>query len=851
MLAAGTIIRSYRVLAPLGSGGMALVYRARDQRLGRDVALKVIRSEFAHDAERVSRFEREARATVALNHPNICTTYDVGTHEGALYIVMELLAGESVRTRLARGPIPIRKAIDWMIQAARGLAAAHEQGIVHRDFKPDNLFLTTEGHVKVLDFGLAKWTDVRASSGTAATEVLPTRAGQVLGTAGYMAPEQVRGEAADPRVDLFAFGAVFYELLIGERAFDAETFVETSYRILNEDPPPLAAAGRGLPSDLVAIVERCLEKNPHDRFQNARDLAFALEAVATRLQGPEASRSPTATRNRPRIRDLAVGLLAGMLLVAGGAFLIPRHPAPARPTFQKLSFGRGRVTSARFTPDGNSVIYGAAWEGREPELYSTRIDAPGAVPLGMRGSVISVQRGEAIVGYWEPGSSAGATVATIPLTGGSPRPILKGVTGGVDWRQDGKTFARVHVTTGRSWVEYPPDNEIFSTGGWVSSLGISPRGDRVVFLHYPYRGSISGAVMVADTTGHTSVLSAGWAAVETAKWSPEGTEVWFTAGKIWGQKALYAVTLDGTVRTLLADSASPSLLDVFRDGRVLLAVGTETSEIWGRAASDSTEQSYSWFDGGVAAGLSVDGANLLFTECSVGGGAVQSMYLRRLDGSPPLRLGPGSGHCISPDGNWVLAGEDSTLTMIPTGAGATRRLPGGSVVLRQAAAFFPDGAKILISGNEAGRPQRLFVQSLSGGAPQPISPEGCRLPIPSDCISPNGLWVAAIYESRPVLISATGGDPQLIEGLFAGEEPVAWSRDGKALFVVESRRGPALRVVRFELASRKRILWRELRLRDPAGAYITYQPAIARDGAVYFYTAYRSLSNLFLVEGLK
>ena len=280
-LAAGTKVGDYEVKSLLGAGGMGEVYRARDARLGRDVAIKVLPSFLCTDSERLRRFEQEARAAAALNHPNILAVFQMGTYEGAPYLVSELLEGETLREQITRGRMTIRKAIDYGIQIARGLAAAHEKGVVHRDLKPENLFATKDGRVKILDFGLAKLTQPQSSSEhDAPTLTEGTEPGVVMGTVGYMAPEQVRGEAADHRADIFAFGAILYEMLAGKRAFQKPTSPETMAAILNEDPPGISQVTTNVPPALQRVVHRCLEKNPEQRFQSASDLAFALDALS-------------------------------------------------------------------------------------------------------------------------------------------------------------------------------------------------------------------------------------------------------------------------------------------------------------------------------------------------------------------------------------------------------------------------------------------------------------------------------------------------------------------------------------------------------------------------------------------
>ncbi|HEX9636193.1 MAG TPA: protein kinase [Acidobacteriota bacterium] len=276
----GTQLGPYKILSPIGAGGMGEVYRARDPRLDREVAVKVLPAQWVQDADRLRRFESEARAAGALSHPNVLAVYDLGTYQGCHYVVSELLEGETLQMRLQQGPLPPRKAIDVAAQIAQGLAAAHDKGIIHRDLKPSNLFITAEGRVKILDFGLAKRSPATPSGPDTPTRDPPTAAGTVLGTVGYMSPEQVRGGPADQRSDIFSLGAVLYEMLAGRRAFSDSSNVETMHAILRAEPPGLAQIDPSIPAALDRIVRRCLEKRPEERFQSARDFGFALEAVA-------------------------------------------------------------------------------------------------------------------------------------------------------------------------------------------------------------------------------------------------------------------------------------------------------------------------------------------------------------------------------------------------------------------------------------------------------------------------------------------------------------------------------------------------------------------------------------------
>ena len=282
LLAAGSRLNSYEIIAPLGAGGMGEVYRARDTSLKRDVAIKVVRDSWSRDPDRLRRFELEAQATAALNHPNIVSIFHVGEYNGSPYIVTELLQGETLRDHLRRGPMRLRETCDFAVDMARGLAAAHDAGIVHRDLKPENLFLTKDGRLKILDFGLAKLTQTQAANYDATTAMIQhqTDPGHVVGTVGYMAPEQVRGGPVDARSDIFAFGVILYEMLTGERAFEKDTPAETMSAILNEDPPPVSQTAQSVPASMQKIVSRCLEKKPEKRFQHASDLGFALETLS-------------------------------------------------------------------------------------------------------------------------------------------------------------------------------------------------------------------------------------------------------------------------------------------------------------------------------------------------------------------------------------------------------------------------------------------------------------------------------------------------------------------------------------------------------------------------------------------
>ena len=436
MLATGTKAGHYEILAPLGAGGMGEVYRARDTRLGRDVAVKVLPESFARDNDRLRRFEQEARAVAALNHPNILAVFDIGQHLGLPFLVSELLEGESLRAVLDRGPLPQRKTIEYGVQIAQGLAAAHDKGIVHRDLKPENIFVSRDGRIKILDFGLAKLAQTAGAAEAEPDGITRTSshtaAGEVLGTASYMAPEQVRGQPADPRTDIFAFGAVLYEMLSGRRAFRRDTPAETMTAVLKEDPPDFIAAAHPVSPALDRIIRRCLEKHPEQRFQSARDLSFALSA----LSGTDAS-GAARVQEAPRKSSLRVWLAAAAVLAAGCAvtWFVARRAAPAA----RMQFAipvPGEVSHMALSSDGSMLAFVSPEENSGiPMLYVQRIGSPSPILLaGTEGASYP---------FWSPdatylGFFANDILMKVAVSGGPPQVLASALAGrGGSWGTHG------------------------------------------------------------------------------------------------------------------------------------------------------------------------------------------------------------------------------------------------------------------------------------------------------------------------------------------------------------------------------------------------------------------------------
>jgi DNA-binding beta-propeller fold protein YncE/predicted Ser/Thr protein kinase len=861
-LAAGTRLGPYEILAPIGAGGMGEVYRAKDARLGRDVAIKVLPASFSQDADRLKRFEQEARAAGVLNHPGITAVYDIGTANGAPYIVTELLEGETLRNRLLTGALPVRKAIDYAVQIARGLAAAHEKGIVHRDLKPENLFLTRDGRVKILDFGLAKLKPETGGDGKTDMNTVSggTEPGVVLGTMGYMSPEQVRGKPADKRSDLFAFGTILYEMLSGQRAFRGETAADTITAILTKEPSDLSQTNKEIHPGLDRIVRHCLEKNPEERFESARDVAFDLEALSSVSVPSLAAAAAAPSASRPR-RWLGPALLAAALALAAGLFSGYRAGKKAGyvppPNYQQLSFRRGEVYSARFAPDGQSVVYAAAWDGKPVELFSTRTDRPESRDFGLvGGDVLAVSKaGEVLVALdrhvQEPFIRVG-TLAEVGISGGvAPREILKDVQW-ADATPDGKEIAIVRDVALRSQLEYPVGKVLYQTAGWISNPRVSRDGGMVAFLEHPQRRDDGGTVGVVDHNGKKRTLSETFSSEFGLAWSPDGSAIWMTGTKVGGNRALHEISLSGKERLLARVTQSLTLQDVATDGRVLVAHDTIRIGILAGGAGIARERELAWLDWSSLFDITADGKTILFSETGEGTGPEYSTFIRGTDGSAPIRLGDGGAQALSPDGQWaaVLVGHATrVLTLYATGAGEKRVIPTGSLEMQGGTTFTPDGKRLVTTANEPGHGTRLYVIDLAGGTPRAISPEGYRSFTRS--VSPDGMRIAVTGPDRKVyLYPLAGGEPAAVPGLEQDETIGGWTADARSLYVYRRRDIPG-RLFRLELATGKRTLAREVMPGDGAGI-VDIAPIFETPvGSSYVYGFQRTLSDLYLVDGLK
>jgi len=853
----------YEIVSMLGAGGMGHVYLATDERLGRQVALKLLPPHLLHDAEHVRRFEQEARATSALNHPNILTVYDVGVHEGTPYLVMELLEGEELRAQLQSGstanPLPARKAIDYGRQIAAGLAAAHEKGIIHRDLKPENLFVTKDGRVKILDFGLAKLQAPRnASSDEVATQKQITSPGTLMGTVAYMSPEQVRGQELEPRSDIFSFGLILFEMLNGKRAFAGDSQVEVMHAILKDDPPELGETNARMNPALQKIVMRCLEKKPERRFHSAHDLGFALEALTSSSislldTGMEFSATAPAKRSKPINRERIAWLMAfalAIFAIAGWGYGWQAGNGRAEQlAFRQLNFRSEAIFQACFAPDGTTVVYSAATDGNTPQIFTVHPEFPAPQPIGARGMhLLAVSsKGELAVlldaKYIRHRMFSG-TLARMPLVGGAPREILEGVRQ-ADWSPDGSELAIIREVEGKDRLEYPIGKVLYEVSGNMSDVRVSPKGDRIAFFEHPQKGDDRGSVNVIGLDGTRTMLTEGYWSERGLAWSPDGKEVLFSASLSGGNYMIFGVTLDGSRR--IADQSPGGLIlqDVATDGRWLATRIDFRYAAMVHTPATKDDRDLSWLRTSKARALSQDGQTLLFSEDSVDKN--YAVCLRKTDGSPLVRLGDGTPMDLSADGKWALAivpSKPPQLVVYPTGAGETRRLDPANIENYASAQWFRDGRSILIGGNESGRGTRYYVQDIDGGAPRAVTPEGTR----EGRLSPDGkLILARSSGGKFSVYSIEGGDARTVQGLTDLDVVIQWGADSRFVFAYRGSAIPC-RVERVNLDTGRRELFAEMAPANRTGLLTVRPTFITDDQQSYSYTTYQQVSSLFVTE---
>ncbi len=805
-LTVGARLGSYEILGPLGAGGMGEVYRARDTKLDRDVAIKVLPPHLASDPDALARFEREAKAVAALSHPNILAIHDFGRDAsgGALYAVMELLEGATLRERLADGPIPPKKVVQVGADVANGLAAAHARGIVHRDLKPENLFITQDGRVKILDFGLAGPLSIAGDDANSATALRRTDPGTVLGTVGYMSPEQVKGQPADHRSDVFSLGCVLYELVTGRRAFERETAAETMTAILREDPADvMPESGVALPAGLESVIRHCLEKRPDERFQSARDLAFALQALSgTTAAGgstPKAAVTLPAAPARPRV--VPIGAAVGALALMAAAFVAGRllaggsAGAPASISFQQLTDDSGVESEPAISSDGQSVAFTSARRG-SPDIFVQRIG--GRNPILVAGD---------------------ATLAE-----GAPA-----------FSPDGASIA---------FHEASANGGIFITGATgestrrVTDFGFhpawSPDGQRLVFcteaISVPQSRGTTSVLWIVDAKGGTPVKLSDGDGVQPS-WSPSGQQIAYWAVDT-GQRDIFTMPAAGGPRVAVTSDAAIDWNPKWSaDGRYLYFASDRggSMNIWRVPMSEASGKPAGPPEpvtAGVATtdepSLSNDGRRLVFrsAEFSVNPAAIPFDPVAEKAG--PLKLildrsGSMAPSGVSPDGQWLVLwnfGEhQEDVFVVRTDGSELRRLTDDAFRDR-AGVFSPDGKEIAFYSNRSNNYNIFTVKPDGSGLRQVTESQGGNnqnLLYPG--YSPSGDRLLASRSRAPETLVVDPRRPwkdqkpesydlRLPDGGWL--VPSKWSPDGKRwLGTLANASGSTTGIGVFDLASRK------------------------------------------------
>ena len=849
----GQLVGHYRVLEKIGAGGMGEVFRAHDERLGRDVALKLIRPSSTDNPDHRRRFEQEARAAAALNHPNIVAIYDVGFEGKTPYIVAELLEGKTLRQRLGEGPIAVHQATAYASQIAQGLIAAHARHIVHRDLKPENLFLTLDDRIKILDFGVAKLQPSADDNRSVENLTTVTKHGSVIGTVAYMSPEQLRGKPVDHRSDIFSFGAILYEMMSGRRAFRGETEVDTMTAVLREEPASASLDQAEIPPAYQEIVRHCLEKETENRFQSAKDLLFALQTISG--TSPLRIASPVAPK-RQKASTLAWAVVALLSLATVSLAVTQwlRAPAPS-PVYRRLTFESGTIYSARFVPDGKSIVYGAAWNNKPVQLFTTVGNSLLSQPLEFTDAILlgisSSNELALVIGGTHTGQleAANGMLASAPLAGGAPRELLSDVRW-ADWGPDGK-LGVVHYVEGHSRLEYPIGNVLYQSSGWISNIRFSPRGDQIALMDHPLLWDNRGSVALVNLSGHARTLCGDWESESGLAWRPDGKEIWFTAVEKGNNLNLMAVNLSGQVRRLLDVPMGVILEDISADGQVLVSLRSSRLAMGYTSEGSKEDIDLSWHDWNSARDISPDGRSVLFEDASDAAGPNYTVVLRRVDGSLPIRLGDGSSGNLSADGKWAASisiKETTQITLLPVGAGQPRSLhvTGLQHVHSGGARFLPDGQKLTVIGDDNQHAPRCYVVDISSGKAVAVTPEG----FVCGPISPDGSSMIGKRGNETRVFSLYGTTAPSFPPISSSFNPVQWSEDGSSLYGYHAGEFPAW-VYRLNLNTGKETPIQDLRPGSPAGVVMVAPVVVSRDGKKFAYSYNQTLSVLYLISGLR
>jgi hypothetical protein len=811
---AGTTFGPYRLDAQIGAGGMGAVYRAFDPRLGRAIAVKLMH------AARGDGAATEARAAAAINHPNVVAIHDVVVDNGVTGVAMELVEGETLRSAIARGAIARDRARALAIEIAAGLAAAHARGVVHRDLKPENVVIG-DGRLRILDFGLAKLGDTGALD--------DTEPGSIQGTAGYMAPEQARGESVDARADIFATGAIVYEMVTGKRAFDGASHADRLTAVLR-DTPPLDDLG-----DLSPIVARCLAKEPRDRFQSAADLGWALDHLAAPAIPPPPARAPVSRR------AILAGAGAAALAGAGGFALGRRGGGgarvAARPVFHQLTFRTGRMYTARFTPDGARVVYGAAWEDEALRPFALDLVGGGSrvldVPSGDIAAVssrgaIAVNTGRRFIEH----QSASGRLAIVPPDGGAPRPIADDIQE-ADFAPDG-SLAVIRRGRERFQLELPLGTTLVETDGWMTHPRVSPDGKRVAFLEHPHTNDDSGALVVVDVASRARrTIGADWNSIAGVAWDPGGDAIWFTAARTGAYCQVHVAPLAGAVRTVAQTTGRLRLHDLAHDRRALVSVDTWRLRLLVRGRDGvERDRSHSWVS--YVTDISDDGDTLVVGEVGEEENEITGYVVPVGDGKP-LRVGDGVPLALSPSRRRVaaMAYDRSPILVAYATDSASRETIATAAPVRSAR--WIDDASLVVADRD-----RVW-RVAPAAAPQPLTEPGVTGDLAIDAARRRCAFVDP--RDRLIVVDLATGDVRPL-GMYPRAVVCGWLADPDVI-LVRSTTTP-IDIVRVDPATAALAPYREI-APPPVGLKAVDAVVISRDGAVHAYSAGHELSALHLM----
>ena len=841
-IAPGTRFGPYEIVAPIGAGGMGEVFKARDTRLNRSVALKVLSADLAKTPQFKIRFSREAKAISQLSHPNICALYDIGDN----YLVMELLEGETLADRLDRGPLPLPDVTRYGAQIAEALDRAHRAGIVHRDLKPGNIMITRSG-VKLLDFGLAKSSAIEVTAdGATATEQKPiTQEGTIIGTLRYMAPEQLQGDEADSRTDIFAMGAVLYEMATGRRAFEGKSKADLIASILTSEPPSITAIQPLTPAALDHLVHTCLQKDREARFQNAHDVGLELGWV-------QDSVAPIAPKHRATRIGIPLWIAAIVVAAIGTWYLSRLTLHPVTPRFQRVTFHTLGYPTAVFSADQQSIVYSSLAGGPSSDIYVAGVGSAEMRSLNLPGATVlaSARNGDLAVlldphyigAYTIPG-----TLARVPLAGGTPRELVRDVLW-ADWSPTGDDLLILRTVDGKSRIEWPIGSVVYATTAWISTPRISPDAKSIAFIEHPRAADEFGYVVLLDSGRRKHVLTPSYASAQGLAWRPDGEEIWYTAAEAGILRSLWAVALSHTPRLLMTAPGILQLHDISRDGRVLISENDTHIRLFVHRENDTADRDVSWLDWSQLRDMSRDGRWVLFDEGGEGGGKAGGVYLRNTDGSAAVRLGDGSAASLSPDAKWALAirtvDPSDQVYAYPVGPESARQITHDDMN-HQRTAWMSDGKAIAFLGTGGGQPPRVYIQRVDGGRPRPISPEGVSGQV---ACSPDGRWVFSRGPDKLGRLYSVEANAEIKLPLTENDVVVGWSGDGKSLWYFRRNVNPAP-VYALDLATGQSRLMRTIA--PPNATFGLFGLRISSDGRTYAYSVLTNTADLFFLDGVK